>query len=606
MARRSAKSRKSAPESDPARAAFDEALKQLHDRALFNPMLMKAHISRQEGNLCPEGGWAVVTNNGAIHVHHSRRAEPEEWLFVIAHCLLHLALDHFKVKEDPFRWNAACDASIYSLLSSLKIGRPPSGAGMDLEAGTGSEDKLYSRFKSEGIPEECLLLGTAGKSTLDMIFEKPSRWDHVKPEEWQRLFSEGVASAAARAVRKASGDDSPDEDDYRESYAPRKARQWFIDHYPLLGALAARMRLIEDKILSARYDIRIAAVSAELQEIYINPVMALDEEEWRFVLAHEMLHVGLRHQARCQGRDPFLWNVACDYVVNGWLQEMRVGRMPAVGALYEPEFKGLSAESIYDRVVKDLRRFRKLSTLRGAGLGDILPGSRPEWWEVGEGLSLDDFYRRCLIQGLEYHAAGGRGLLPAGLVEEVRALAQPPVPWDVDMARWFDPLFPPVPKLRSYARLSRRQSATPDIPRPSWVVPNWANDARTFGVVLDTSGSMERGLLARALGAVAGTCFSRDIPVVRVVFADAAVYDQGYMKPEDLMQEVRVVGRGGTVLQPAVRLLEGAQDFPEAGPILIITDGYCDALSVRRTHAFLVPRGRRLPFAPQGPVFYIE
>ena len=90
------------------------------------------------------------------------------------------------------------------------------------------------------------------------------------------------------------------------------------------------------------------------------------------------------------------------------------------------------------------------------------------------------------------------------------------------------------------------------------MVPNWANDARTFGVVLDTSGSMERGLLARALGAVAGTCFSRDIPVVRVVFADAAVYDQGYMKPEDLMQEVRVVGRGGTVLQPAVRLLEGA------------------------------------------------
>ena len=129
MARRSAKSRKSAPESDPARAAFDEALKQLHDRALFNPMLMKAHISRQEGNLCPEGGWAVVTNNGAIHVHHSRRAEPEEWLFVIAHCLLHLALDHFKVKEDPFRWNAACDASIYSLFHpSRSAGRPAAQA----------------------------------------------------------------------------------------------------------------------------------------------------------------------------------------------------------------------------------------------------------------------------------------------------------------------------------------------------------------------------------------------------------------------------------------------------------------------------------------------
>ena len=64
----------------------------------------------------PRGRMGCCHKHGAIHVHHSRRAEPEEWLFVIAHCLLHLALDHFKVKEDPFRWNAACDASIYSLL----------------------------------------------------------------------------------------------------------------------------------------------------------------------------------------------------------------------------------------------------------------------------------------------------------------------------------------------------------------------------------------------------------------------------------------------------------------------------------------------------------
>ena len=67
-----------------------------------------------------------------------------------------------------------------------------------------------------------------------------------------------------------------------------------------------------------------------------------------------------------------------------------------------------------------------------------------------------------------------------------------------------------------------------------------------------------------------------------------------------------MVGRGGTVLHPVVRLLEEAPDFPPAGPILIITDCYCDVFTVRRTHAFLVPRGRRLPFAPHGPVFYAE
>jgi hypothetical protein len=40
-----------------------------------------------------------------------------------------------------------------------------------------------------------------------------------------------------------------------------------------------------------------------------------------------------------------------------------------------------------------------------------------------------------------------------------------------------------------------------------------------------------------------------------------------------------------------------------SGPILIITDAMCDAVRVRREHAFLVPAGARLPFTPRGPVF---
>ena len=42
-------------------------------------------------------------------------------------------------------------------------------------------------------------------------------------------------------------------------------------------------------------------------------------------MAHEMLHAALRHGTRRQGRDPYIWNVACDYVINGWLVEMGVG-----------------------------------------------------------------------------------------------------------------------------------------------------------------------------------------------------------------------------------------------------------------------------------------
>ena len=68
-------------------------------------------------------------------------------------------------------------------------------------------------------------------------------------------------------------------------------------------------------------------------------------------MAHELLHVGLRHDARAQGRDHFFWNVACDYVINSWLIKMGIGQIPTMGLLYDEDLKGLSAESIYDIIV---------------------------------------------------------------------------------------------------------------------------------------------------------------------------------------------------------------------------------------------------------------
>jgi hypothetical protein len=56
------------------------------------------------------------------------------------------------------------------------------------------------------------------------------------------------------------------------------------------------------------------------------------------------------------------------------------------------------------------------------------------------------------------------------------------------------------------------------------------------------------------------------------------------------------------VLQPGIDLLWEARDFPRDGPLLIITEGACDRIAVKREHAILTP-GARLPFVPKGPVF---
>lgn len=586
-------------QNDIALQKFNAGYHLVKQHPLFCVLLQHASVARNENLRYPEQGLTVVGSNGFIVCNPNRRAEPEQWARVLAHCLLHLGMEHFKEKERPIEWNIACDCVIEKFLSELKFGAPLYTAA--LPTGVNDEEKLYRRLCEESNKSEYTGFGTAGENTSDMLFsDQKTSYSYRKPPQWNKVFAAGLAGAVRSAVSVASGYQETISEGSKEIHTKAyAAKQWFLSSYPLLGAIAANFKLIEDPLVCQRMEITVAAISPALSEIYINPAYPLDSEELRFVMAHEFLHAALRHDARLEWRDAYLWNVACDYVINQWLTEMGVGERPD-GLLYDEQFKGMNAEAIYDRIVTDIRTYRKLATLRGIGLGDILPGEH----SLSADVDLDAFYRRGLAQGLSYHQQQERGYLPEGLIEEIRALSHPPIPWDVELARWFGEQFTPIEKSRSYARPSRRQSSTPDIPRPNWVVSQASLDGRTFGVILDTSGSMERGLLAAALGAIASYSASRDVPAARVIFCDAEAYDAGYMKPEDIAGTVKVKGRGGTALQPGIDLLERAENFPKDAPVLIITDGYCDKVVLHgREHAFLVPQGASLPFVPKGKVF---
>lgn len=588
---------------DPATKAFVAGHKLVAEHPLFAPMLRRVYVVREKKNYCPADGWAVVLETGAIHLHPTRRAEPEEWAYVLAHNLLHLAFGHFRVGEKSLDWNAACDVVVARFLADLKFGRCPADMQCELyDIRADDEERLFRRFRERTLPDELRLLGTAGANSGDM-FWSPHALSHRHYEDWTRAFAAGLVASVTSAVRVAGGYEKHLGATDESLSTAERARRWFVNSYPLLGALAAAFTIVEDPVVCQRLGIAVAAVDAESKEIFVSPGAALSFDEAKFVLAHELLHVGLRHESRRRGRDPQLWNIACDYVINSWLLEMEIGDIPTFGALHDPSLKGESADAIYDRLAIDLRRNRKLATLRGVGACDML--GTADWWSRGDAVSLDDFYRRALAQGLTYHQEQERGLLPAALVEEIRALDRPPIPWDVELAQWFDEHFSPLERVRTYARLSRRQSSSPDIPRPRYVpAPEDAN--RTFGVVLDTSGSMDHTLLAKCLGTIASYCTARDVRRVRLVFCDAAAYDQGYVAAEEIAERVRVKGRGGTVLQPGIDLLEKADDFPESGPILVITDGWCDRVRTHREHAFLLPEGRSLPFVPRGKVFAVK
>lgn len=553
---------------------------------MFRPFLNAVTIYRKEGSQCPPHLAATVTSHGVIHCHPTRRLAATQWSWVLAHCLLHLGLGHHREHADMNSWNQACDEAVGRLLSSIKLGEPPPEYAEVPNGVAGEENKRYAELLARSHFQEV---------PRDLIFDCGRT-----SKDFSEMLAHGIRLAVDEAVARAAGV-APEK---RRVTQITQARDWFMASYPLLGSLAASFELVEDAEVCRALDIQVAAVDEWEGKIYFNPALKLTPEEVRFVMAHEFLHAGLTHGARCQHRHAYLWNVACDFVINDWLMEMGVGEPPSLGLLYDPELKGKSAEEVYEIIACEARRFSKRGTFRGIGRGDILhPRPDDKNWS-----DLDDFYRRCLSRGFELHRSCGRGLLPAGLVEAIRALEQPPIPWDVELAHWFDRYFPPIDRLRSYARPSRRQQACPDLPRPSRYLPGGQLDARTFGVVLDTSGSMDSNILGKALGAIAAYASSRDVPLVRLVCCDAAAYDLGYLPAEAIADRLRLRGRGGTVLQPGLDRLHAATDFPPKGPILVITDAYCDRFSVPpgRPHAFLLPPQGHLPFIPRGPVFRIS
>ncbi|MBK3639163.1 hypothetical protein JHN46_00560 [Streptomyces sp. MBT33] len=587
---------------DPAAEAFAEGMRLVK----ANPALAAVEFDvcrHEECRLAPRDGLVVVDSDAALHVHPQRLAEPAAWAWALAHAVLHLGFGHVpaakgeRVQPDRFDLAARC-VVVNRFLLGFTVGETPEG--LPASYPDGDEEQLAARWRRDGLPPAYERCGTAGAEPDQLLL----RWNgwYGAPPDHQLAFAAALTRTVSAAMDMAGGR----RDSLDGQAAPRrpwqKALSWFVSSYPLLGGIAVGITLVADAELARAHGISVAAVNPEAGEIYVNPLRQLDDEEWRFVLAHEMLHAALRHGDRCGTRDPYLFNIACDYVINGWLCEMQVGTMPE-GLLHDPALAGLSAEEVYDRIAGDLRRMRRLATLRGKGVGDVLgaPLGPP-----GTHVDLDEFYRRGLGQGLDLHQRQERGYLPGGLVEEIRALSQPPLPWDARLARWFDEFVPSPQPVRTYARPSRRQSSTPDIPRAGHYFPPEEIARCTFGVVLDTSGSMNHTLLGKALGAIASYAEARDVPAARVVFCDAAPHDAGYLPVTEIAGRVRVHGRGGTVLQPGIDLLHRADDFPPGAPVLVITDGWCDVLRVRREHAYLIPQGARLPFTPRGPVFRVR
>ncbi|NCQ52195.1 hypothetical protein GW796_09980 [archaeon] len=454
------------------------------------------------------------------------------------------------------------------------------------------EHTLLEKIKNISFSNDIKIKDIEIVDTANLVYNS---WQSTK--EFGEIFIDNLIAQAQKTIALRSSTNLSEEDLKKKNTLSYKAKHWFEHHYPLLASLSASFKIVEDIHVCKRLDIQIGAVSALDKIIYINPLAQLNEMGTRFVIAHEVLHVALDHAGRRAGRDSLIWNLACDFVINHWLVEMNVGIAPE-GLFFDKTLANKSADEIYLLIASDVRLKKKMMTLKDLKAGEGASNKSCDMLDADPTYFSEfaDACKEALLRGVFMHQSSGRGDLPADLVEEIKAINQPVIPWQVELAQWLSEHFPLEDNRRSYARPSRRQSSTPDIPRPCYIKPTYEKNTRTYGVILDTSASMDKNLLGKCLGAIASYSAAQEVKEVRLIFCDAQPYDEGFVPIEMLAHKVKVKGRGGTVLQQAVNYLENCIDFPNDAPILILTDGFFESsLVVKREHAFLVPNRAYLP-----------
>lgn len=139
--------------------------------------------------------------------------------------------------------------------------------------------------------------------------------------------------------------------------------------YSFFGSVVASVGYKENK------DISTAGTDGET--IYYNPeyLESLSIEEQVFVFAHEVCHIAFNHILRSEGKDPELWNIATDAVINQFLK--RDGLKIVEGGVDMEEAIEYDAEQLYEKLLQEKQQ-RQQQQQNGQGNGQHQQGNQQQ------------------------------------------------------------------------------------------------------------------------------------------------------------------------------------------------------------------------------------
>ena len=98
-----------------------------------------------------------------------------------------------------------------------------------------NEEQVYALLQEQ--PETRINFGTTFSGRPDMV------WDGKPEGDFTKLLADSLQESIQKALENAKYSEQPSRE---KSAVYTRAKDWFISNYPLLGALAASFRIVDN------------------------------------------------------------------------------------------------------------------------------------------------------------------------------------------------------------------------------------------------------------------------------------------------------------------------------------------------------------------------
>lgn len=322
-------------------------------------------------------------------------------------------------------------------------------------------------------------------------------------------------------------------------------------------------------------EVPIAATDGRLLFFHPEGYGNLKPAERDAVFLHELLHAALLHPSRRGVRDPELFNIAADIVVNGMVASEKNVALPKA-AIRDTKLEHLSVEEIYELLLKKAKVKRPALPLadllrpglmgsavdekEGANGGSHDPAG--ELHDLHDRSALEAHWKQAIQQAKVLASRQGQGSLPAGMQRHLGEIADPQIDWRSQLWRYL------VRTPTDFTGFDRRF-----LHRGLYLDHLEGESVQVF-VCIDTSGSIVDEQMSLFIGEVSGILSSYPMLDCRLWYADTDCY--GPYTISGIREIPRPEGGGGTNFRPFFKAAMEAWSGDQEAICIYLTDGYGD------------------------------